>query len=1273
MKPDPEAFLASDPDVDPELFQEHFSRLPERYFQRFSCSEIRLHLAALSRISARHPVEVLLEPRGGGSTDCTVLAFDYPGVFSLMTGVFAATGFDVTSGEVFTYAPASHHPGRPVAGTGPGRSGLDPRALMRRRIVNFFSGAVATALPSQTWAGELRRNLEHVIALLERGDEASKEKANAHVNEIVVSRLGLVEAGSLPTVLYPVQMEVDNSEDRFTRLRIISENTPAFLYSLTHAFSLHGIQIEHVDIRTIGSRVEDAIDVVDANGKKIEDPDRLARIRLSALLTKQFTYFLRRAPDPYAALSRYRHLVQDILNLPSRDAWLDLLSDPHALEELARLLGASDFLWEDFIRLQYESLLPLLQDVVRDRRLSHEPAQLVATIENLLQEADSIEAKRDRLNRFKDQEIFLIDLDHILNAAAGFHELAERLTTLAELVVNKAVEIACDALVERYGRPRTAGGLESTCALLGLGKLGGAALGYASDIEFLLVYSDRGQTDGPETLSNSEFYERLVRQASHLIQAKREGIFHVDLRLRPHGEAGPLACSLEAFCDYYGRAGAAHSYERLALVRLRAIGGDRPLGDRVERIRDEILYSSSSIRLDELKELRVKQLRQKTEGGRPNAKFSPGGLVDLEYNVQILQVQYGGIHPRLRTPRIHQALAALADAGVLTPDETEGLTEAYDFFRNLINALRVLRGSASDLFLPPADSPEFGHLARRMGYGEKGALDPAQRLYLDYETHSAAVRAFADRHFGRDVLPGDPVGTVADLVLADEVPRDVSERVLASAGFRNPERAVRNIVGLAGTGPERFTFARLALLAFDILSRTPNPDMALNNWERFLRVLPSPQFHFNLLLSQPMRLEILLHLFSASQFLADTLIRYPGYLEWILDPGVLHPLRNEADLEKELNLAIEASLSQGEWLNRLRRLRCREILRIGARDILLKAATTDVMFELSVVAQEIIRAAVRQVFRRAKEERRVPAGLEEPERHFCILALGKLGGQELNYSSDVDIVAVRSDFGDSGTRQGVDPFALKDFLTWIMEKASLDLSAHTEEGYAYRVDLRLRPYGRAGDLVPSFSGLAEYYHSAASLWEVQAALKMCPIAGNLDLGRSFIESIRPLLLRPRNREEVIQSIDALRQAAVRQGSGGAEPGLNVKIGVGGIRDVEFLVQGLQLIHGPDEPRLLQANTLRALEALEDAGLLTAEVGQQLREDYLYLRRVEHCLQILEDRQTHALPREPAELEALARRLYGPGAEVSQFLQDLEACAGRVRAAYVTYLLNSVRN
>jgi glutamate-ammonia-ligase adenylyltransferase len=184
---------------------------------------------------------------------------------------------------------------------------------------------------------------------------------------------------------------------------------------------------------------------------------------------------------------------------------------------------------------------------------------------------------------------------------------------------------------------------------------------------------------------------------------------------------------------------------------------------------------------------------------------------------------------------------------------------------------------------------------------------------------------------------------------------------------------------------------------------------------------------------------------------------------------------------------------------------------------------------------------------------------------------------------------------------------------------------------------------------------------------------MCPIAGNLDLGRSFIEGIRPVLLRPRNRKEVIQSIDALRQAAVRQGSGGAEPGLNVKIGVGGIRDVEFLVQGLQLIHGPDEPRLLQANTLRALEALEDAGLLTAEVGQQLREDYLYLRRVEHCLQILEDRQTHALPREPAELEALARRLYGPGGEASRFLQELEACSGRVRNAYVTYLLNSVRN
>ena len=187
-----------------------------------------------------------------------------------------------------------------------------------------------------------------------------------------------------------------------------------------------------------------------------------------------------------------------------------------------------------------------------------------------------------------------------------------------------------------------------------------------------------------------------------------------------------------------------------------------------------------------------------------------GGLVDLEYGVQILQVMYGIDVPELRTPRIHEALDALTAVGVITEEETTTLTRAYEFLRHLINGMRMLRGSAKDLFLPPVESDEFAHLARRMGYERGGPLDPAQQLYIDFETHTATVRGFSERYFGRDALPGQRIGTVADLILSEDVSNDLRDRILTQAGFKNPTRALVNLKSLAGEGGRRDTFAKLA-------------------------------------------------------------------------------------------------------------------------------------------------------------------------------------------------------------------------------------------------------------------------------------------------------------------------------------------------------------------------------------------------------------------------------------------------------------------------------
>ncbi len=1262
MKPTLEDLKAACPNVSGTFIDEHLKRLDDRYFQSFSKRNLCRHVEGLSGLTPRNPVEVISNVRRDGTLDCTVLAFDYPSEFSIITGILAGMGFSIISGDVFTYDPVVEERSKADRRRLPTRARAQEGLLKRRRIVDHFTGIVDVAFSLQIWLTQLKENMDTIIGLLERGNAESAEEAKRRVNEMVVKRLTHLSLDSTP-VLYPVQMEVDTKEGENTRLRVVSQDTPAFLYALSNALSLQRIFIEHVKIRTINSRIEDEIELAGVGGMRLDDPDTLNRVKLSVLLSKQFTYFLDKAPDPFMALARFENLVSDIVRLPDRGQWLDLLTNPRTLKDLARVLGASDFLWEDFIRLQYETLLPMFQPQTEGTLFSKPLETMPERLGEILDEADSLEEKKKRLNEFKDQEIFLIDLDGILHPRLDFRWLAQRLTQLAELVVGMASRLVYDHLVSQYGQPRTVGGLKTQYAIMALGKLGGAALGYASDIELLFVYSDNGRTDGKASIGNAEFFNRLVKEILQFIRAKRKGIFHLDLRLRPYGDSGPLACSLESFCRYYGKGGQAHSYERLALTRLRHIGGDTALGTRLERLRDDMVYFSETITLHDLHDLREKQFQEKTKGGKLNAKFSPGGLVDLEYGVQILQVIHGNKIPRLRSPRIQEALEALSEAGILSSYESEQLIGAYGFFRHLINGLRMLRGSAEDLFLPAEEADEFKHLSRRLGYVPVGPLEPAQQLRFDFETHIAAVRVFWEKHFGRDSLPGSGAGTVADLALSDQVPREISLRILSEAGFRDPARASVNLQGLAGRGIRRDTFAKIVLMAFDTLKRNPDPDRALNNWERFIHSMASPEFHYNMLLSQPMRLDILLNVFSGSQFLADTLVRNPGFFDWVMIPELLHSIRKRKDIEEELRNAWAPSGEHRGWLNKLRRMRRREILRIGTRDLCLGISMREVATELSVLAEAFIQIVLEKVLKKTLSEGEEDVPISE--NRFCVMSMGKLGGSELNYSSDIDLIGL---WDDSGlTYPDPEHLASKTYFSRVMAQLRADLSEHTEEGYVYRVDLRLRPFGKSGELVSSFSRLLEYYRHSASLWEIQAALKMRPVAGNQQVGRRFIKEMRPILLQRRDRSRIVENIEEMRDKAAESSFEGAHTTIDVKNGCGGIRDIEFLIQGLQLIHGPDRPELIEGNTLTALALLSDAGFLPQEVEKQSREDYAFLRQTEHYLQLLEDRQVHSLPKDPAELTALSKRMMGIEGSPEKFIREIQRRMERVRSIFTFYM------
>ncbi len=1242
------------PNVPTALVERHVQALGDEYFHSFSREEVCAHLKAIAGLSAENPAHVLVGHAEDDLITCTIVAKDYPMEFSLITGVLAATRFSILSGDIFTYSnsPAPRSPQR------------DEQKRRRRRstrpvryIVDFFKGALEGPHGLRQWESEVREELGLIIGMLDKGDKESFERARHRVNEAVVKRLSEVH-GEAPPILYPVHMEIDNDSSPYTRLKIVSEDTPAFLYTLSNALSGFGLSIEHVRIRTISNRVEDEVYLLNAKGNKVRDPLALDKIRLSTLITKQFTYFLAKAPDPYGALSRFEHMVDEMVRKPPKGKWVEMLSDPKALDHLAVLLGASEYLWEDFVRQQYESIIPMLAPYVGQKQFSTPSGKLPQAIRVALAGASTFEEKRKRLNEFKDREVFLIDLDHILSPQFDFHHLAESLTWLAENIVRSAAEIVYDELARRYGRPRTVAGLEARYTIMGLGKIGGAALGYASDIELLFIYGDSGKTDGPEIIPNAEFFERFVREVNLFIRAKRDGIFQIDLRLRPHGNDGPLACSLEKFWQYYGPGGQAHSYERLALVRLRAIGGDEELGRRVERMRDKLLYTAKCIDFNEIYKLRLKQIREKGAEQRLNAKFSPGGLVDIEYSIQMLQVLHGGQVAKLRTPKVHEALHGLAEAGVMGGQEALGLIKAYDFLRDLINALRMLRGSAKDLYLPEENSHEFEHLARRMGYKRGRALSPSEQLKIDFESHTATVRAFLEKHFGLDLSETKTPRTVADLVLLDAPPIETRTDILRAEGFRDLQRAYLNLRSLAGHGHRRQVFARLAVLAMDILSGTPDPDMALNNWERFVRTLGSAEGHFRGLFSQPQKLEILLNIFSSSQFLSDVLVRNPGFLDWVMLPEILNAERKREDLEGELRLAASTSTSRAEWLNKVRRTRRREILRIGVRDICLGTPVFVITRELSVVAEAFVQVVLEEALKRIKEERGLEQDWAELQTQFCIMAMGKLGGRELNYSSDIDLVGICADIND--------PF--RTVYNAVMERVSADLSVHTEEGYAYRVDLRLRPFGSSGELVSGISALVDYYKKKASLWEVQAALKMRPIAGSIALGEKLMDRLQPILISKRKVDEVLGSVEKMRRGAVAPVRTRALCNTrDVKTGFGGIRDVEFFVQGKQLLHGHSKPEILKGNTLEAIDALASESVISADVADLLKQDYILLRRVEHFLQIYEDRQVHALPADEQELRSLAKRVLGKKAEAWHLARKLDQAKERIMKLFETGL------
>ena len=697
--------------------------------------EVDLGWQLLDAVKSVSDVEVQVREIASHEWKLGVCLADRVGTLSLVSGLLTAHGLDIVHADTFTVVHTVSTP------TFTGTS--------RRRMRRHADGQVVRRRPRKThyrqtstpWAVMLfdvrsrsgqPPEWDALKSDIERaGEQSATGKFDAARLEVIERFSHTMPASEDWTAgKLPVEITTDSStSDDHSLLEITSGDTPGFLFAFSTALTSVRVNVVRARIRTDGDTVRDTFWLTEPSGEKIESERRLEQVRAAAALIKQFTHLLPTAPDPGQALRQFNLLTSQLLSRSDWTSELEDLESPGVLETLAEMMGTSRFLWEDFLRLQHENLFPVLLDI-RGLHASCSRSVLTDSIESLLDECSSHAERARALNDFKDRQMFRIDLRYITDRIDR-RQFGAEMSTLAEVVVEKAFELGIESARSQFGTPRLEDGSECEWAVLALGKFGGSDMGFGSDLELIFVYEAEGTTGGPMPTRTSTFFNEVVREFLQVLETRQHGVFEVDMRLRPYGSKGALASSLAAVEDYYASGGDARQFERLALVRMRPVAGHPDLADRVMRVRDSFVYSPEPLDIENIKHLRSRQAVELVERGAINAKISSGGMVDIEYYVQAWQIARGVEDPSVRQTNTLSALEALESAGYVDGELAGRIGKSYSFFLGLVDALRVVRGNASDLNIPAQDSRDFHHLAHRLGMEDTSLLSDLIRGQME--------------------------------------------------------------------------------------------------------------------------------------------------------------------------------------------------------------------------------------------------------------------------------------------------------------------------------------------------------------------------------------------------------------------------------------------------------------------------------------------------------------------------------------------------------------
>jgi len=514
-----------------------------------------------------------------------------------------------------------------------------------------------------------------------------------------------------------------------------------------------------------------------------------------------------------------------------------------------------------------------------------------------------------------------------------------------------------------------------------------------------------------------------------------------------------------------------------------------------------------------------------------------------------------------------------------------------------------------------------------------------------------------------------------DLLLAPNLNFKTVSAILSPVGIKDIKKGDMNLQLIADDPRSRHLLSEIIEEFLETLSRSPDPDQALNYFERFSRKALNKANLLSYLKDSPHTVWLLAKVFGTSPFMSEVLIRYPHYLYWIADNRTLEETKTKVNLRKEFSVALKNLKNRDRKIEILCVLKHKELLRIGVRDLLMKASLEQTVFSLTILAEIIIE----KIFNISEETLKKKFGKPllnkkgeiRKKAGFTVLAMGKLGGGELNFSSDLDLIFLHE--SDQGKTSGARPNFSKskilnrEYFKLLSQEIITGLSGMTPKGFLYRVDLRLRPEGRSGEITTSLKGYWAYYNKRGETWEKLALLKAWPVAGNVNLGKRFLQMVSRFIYHPSFSFESLSEVKCVKEEIDHKMAERGQSHLHVKLGIGGIREIEFVLQSLQIYFGKKYPEIHDRQTLRGLKKLFHHRLIPLETYEILTKGYIFLRKVENSLQMVNENQTHSLPDDQYEFMLASLRLdYRDHSGISasdQFRRDYQTYTGKIREIF----------